>query len=68
MITTIETQFYLSFKRFKNLSVIHLAIEGDIEALVQRSMRLQCNISDGELTLMDDENSVVIKEEVWKEA
>jgi uncharacterized protein YaeQ len=54
--------------RFKNLSVIYLNIEGDIEALSQRAMRLQCNISDGELTIMDEEQSVVIKEEVWKEA
>jgi uncharacterized protein YaeQ len=57
-----------TLRRFKNLSVIYLNIKGDIEALSQRAMRLQCNISDGELTLMDDEQSVVIKEEVWKEA
>ena len=56
-----------NFRRFRNLSVIHLAIEGDIEALSQRTMRLQCNISDGELTLMDDERSVTVREEVWKE-
>jgi uncharacterized protein YaeQ len=57
-----------NLRRFKNLSVIHLAIEGDIAALSQRTMRLQCNISDGELTMMDDEQSVTIREEVWKEA
>jgi uncharacterized protein YaeQ len=57
-----------TLQRFKNLSVIFLNIEGDIEALSQRTMRLQCNISDGELTIMDEEQSVVIKEEVWKEA
>lgn len=57
-----------NLRRFRNLSVIHLQIEGDIEALSQRTMRMQCNISDGELTLMDDEQSVTIREEVWKEA
>ena len=57
-----------SLRRFKNLSVIYLNIEGDIEPLAQRTMRLQCNISDGELTMMDEEQSVVIREEIWKEA
>ncbi|MCJ7766121.1 MAG: YaeQ family protein [Thiovulaceae bacterium] len=55
-------------RRFKNLSVIHLSIDGDIEPLAQRTMRLQCNISDGELTMMDEEQSAVIREEIWKEA
>jgi uncharacterized protein YaeQ len=55
-----------SLQRFKNLSVIALHIEGNIEDLIQRSMSLQCNISDGELTLIDDENSILIKEEIWK--
>ena len=55
-----------SLRRFKNLSVVHLQIEGDIEALAQRTMRLQCNISDGELTIMDEQQSVIIREEVWK--
>lgn len=55
-----------SLKRFKNLSVIHLKIEGDIEALAKRTMSLQCNISDAELSLLDDEQSVVIREEIWK--
>lgn len=55
-----------SLKRFNNLSVVYLQIEGDIEALSKRSMELQCNISDGELTLHDEENSVVIRPEMWK--
>ena len=52
--------------RFKNLRVSFLRIEGDVEALAQRSMNLQCNISDGELTLMNDEMSVSIVKEIWK--
>ncbi len=55
-----------TLKRFANLSVIHLRFEGDIEALAQRSMELQCNISEGELTLHDQENSVVIRQDTWK--
>ena len=47
-------------KRFKNLSVINLNIDGDLESLAKRAMTLQCNISDGELTLIDDENSVAV--------
>jgi len=56
-----------TLKRFKNLRVINLKIKGDIEALAQRTMDLQCNISDAELSLLDDEHSVEITEEVWKE-
>lgn len=54
-------------KRFKNLRVVNLKINGDIEALAQRSMKLQCNIIDGELSLLLDELSVEVIEEVWKE-
>ncbi len=54
-------------KRFKNLSVVFLNIDGDIEALAQRSMALQCNMSDGELTLINDDESVTITQSVWKE-
>jgi uncharacterized protein YaeQ len=35
-------------KRFKNLEVIYLNIDGDIENLVQRTMKLQANMMDGE--------------------
>ncbi|MDO8453533.1 MAG: YaeQ family protein [Sulfurimonas sp.] len=55
-----------SLKRFKNLSVIHLNIDGNIEQLVERTMSLQCNISDGELTLINDDNNVIIQEDVLK--
>ncbi len=54
-----------TLKRFKNLSVVHIKIDGDIEALVERTMALQCNISDGELSLHNDENSLLIKEEIY---
>ncbi|QOY54538.1 YaeQ family protein [Candidatus Sulfurimonas marisnigri] len=57
-----------SLKRFKNLSVIYLSIDGDIEELAIRAISLQCNISDGELSLIDEENSVIIRQERWKEA
>jgi uncharacterized protein YaeQ len=57
-----------ALRRFKNLSVINLNIEGDIEQLTERTMKLQCNISDAELSLLNDDNSVVIKEEIWKKA
>lgn len=56
-----------SLHRFKNLQVIFLKIDGDIESLIKRSINLQCNISDNELTLIDGDNSVVIGWEMWKE-
>lgn len=52
--------------RFKNLSVVYLNIDGDIELLAKRAMVLQCNISDFELTIIDNDNSVVVKEDRWK--
>ena len=56
-----------TLKRFKNLRVINLKIQGEIETLTQRTMDLQCNISDVELSLLDDEHSVQITQEVWKD-
>ncbi len=58
-------QIQTSLTRFSNLQVIHLDIDGEIEALAKRAMSLQANISDNELTLMDDEHSVVIREKSW---
>lgn len=50
-----------NLNRFKNLSVIHINIqEEDIEDFIQRSMNLQCNISDGELTLISDKKDLII--------
>ncbi len=61
------TQNEKFLKRFKNLSIIYLNIEGNIENLIQRSMNLQCNEMDGELTLLQGEESVVIMQSRWKE-
>jgi uncharacterized protein YaeQ len=58
-------QIEKSLSRFKNLSVIYLCMEGEIEQLLQRTMSLQCNISDSELTMIDNENSIIIKEEAY---
>lgn len=58
-------QIRTSLTRFSNLQVIHLDIKGDIEVLTKRAMSLQANISDNELTLMDDEHSIVIREVSW---
>ncbi len=55
-----------SLTRFKNLQVIYLNIDGDIESLYNRSMNIQCNMLDNELTLLDDNNSVVIKQDIYK--
>ena len=54
-----------SLTRFSNLQVIHLEMDGDIELLAKRAMSLQANISDGELTLIDEEQSIVIREKIW---
>jgi len=58
-------QYGATFTRFKNLQIIHLLAEG-IEKLCDRSMRLQCNISDGELSFHSDLGDVTIIQEIWQ--
>lgn len=49
-----------NINRFRNLSIIHLNIqEEEIEELAKRSMVLQCNISDEELTLINNKSVIV---------
>ena len=55
-----------NLSRFKYLSIIHLNIEDDLEELAKRSMVLQCNISDEELTLISDNKDCIITQKVWK--
>ncbi len=54
-----------SLTRFSNLKVVYLDMEGNIEVLVKRAMNLQANIYDGELTLIEKEQSVVVREKIW---
>jgi len=56
-----------SLSRFKNLKIIHLNIEGDIELLAKRAMNIQCNILDNELTLIAGDDSVIITQDICKE-
>jgi len=65
MATSWWKQIETSLTRFSNLQVIHLEMDGDIELLAKRAMSLQANISDGELTLIDEEQSIVIREKIW---
>jgi len=46
-------------QRFNNLKVIHINAEG-VDAMVNRSMQLQCNIQDGEIYLNDDSSDFTI--------
>lgn len=59
-------QIEKSLIRFKNLQIIYLNIDGDIELLNNRSMNIQCNILDNELTLIDDDNSVLVTQDIYK--
>lgn len=54
-----------SLTRFSNLRVVYLDIENDVEELSKRAMNLQANIVDAELTLIDEEHSVIVREEQW---
>ncbi|WP_225616163.1 YaeQ family protein [Methylomonas albis] len=46
-------------QRFNNLKVFHINAQG-VEAMIARSMKLQCNIQDGEIYLSDENSSLVI--------
>ena len=54
-----------SLTRFTNLKVVFLESEGELETLAKRAMNLQANISDGELTLMEEDKSVLTRENIW---
>ncbi len=68
MATSWWKQIETSLTRFSNLQVVHLHIDGDIELLAKRSMAIQANITDNELTLIDEEHSVLIREKVWMDS
>lgn len=53
-------QIKSKLERYRNLSVFHIDVEKDVEALVNRNMQLQCNIEDGEMYLGDEEQSFTI--------
>lgn len=55
----------VTFARFKNLRVIYLKSDG-LEKLHERSMRLQCNISDTELSIHSEKGDVFIEQEIWQ--
>ncbi len=56
------------FQRFDNLSVIKLVVTGDtaLDALVNKSMNLNCSIQDGQVWLGDDSLSVTLEQTRWK--
>jgi len=47
--------------RFDNLN-----IDDNIDKLSSRSMKLQANISDNELNLIDEDQTITITETIWK--
>lgn len=54
-----------TFARFKNLRVIYLD-SNELEKLHERSMRLQCNISDTELSIHSEKGDALITQEIWQ--
>src|SRR5690606_17802967 len=61
-------QLHNKVSRFENLKVINLP-EPAVQALAsmaQRTMRLQCNIQDGQAWVSDQQNSVQIEPEYWR--
>ena len=54
-----------ALRRFKNLEVVYLDMDTEVENLATRAMKLQANISDGELSLIKDDSTVLIKKDIW---
>lgn len=52
--------------RFGNLEAVRLHIDGDLEAMADRSMQLQALIQDGELLLDNGTAHVRITQERWQ--
>lgn len=54
-------------KRFKNLTVINLPdeITQTLTGMVQRTMQLHYNIQDNQVSISDDQQSVLLEPEVW---
>ena len=52
-------------KRFKNIKVVFLSFSSDIEEICSRSMNLQCNTLDQELTIISGDNSIIVSEDIW---
>ena len=52
-------------KRFKNIRVVFLSFSSDIEEVCSRSMDLQCNTLDQELTIISGDNSIIVSEDIW---
>jgi len=52
-------------KRFKNIKVVFLSFSSDIEEICSRSMNLQCNTLDQELTVISGDNSIIVSEDIW---
>lgn len=65
MATAWFKQIENSLKRFKNLEVVYLNIDGEVETLAKRAMNLQANISDGELNLIEGEHTITITQDRW---
>lgn len=55
-----------SLSRFNNLSIIHLNLDEEIEKFAKRSINLQCNISDGEISLIDSDGDIIVTQEILK--
>ena len=53
--------------RFANLTIINVPDEGlkQLEALVERTMRLSCNIQDHEIWISDKDRSATLKPVQW---
>jgi len=52
--------------RYKNLGIVHIVADDEIDTLVNRNMQLQCNIQDGEMYLADDDQSFTLRLEKRK--
>ncbi len=54
------------FSRFENVEIILLHAEDGLETMVERSMRLQCTVMEGVLSLHSDKGNMSVRQEWLK--
>ena len=56
--------------RFKNLSVVSLAVtnQAELESMIERTMELQCMIQDGQVWLSGNNLTIQVEKDIWKDS
>jgi uncharacterized protein YaeQ len=64
------TQIKDKLKRFNNLCVINLSAsnQDELESMIERTIELQCMIQDGQIWLSNNNQTIPVVKDTWKES